>query len=59
MDKDMMIRESFDYILRLEDAIARDIKIPYGDHSGKFFTKQDFIRDLNFAYAKLHECLRN
>lgn len=54
-----MIRMSFDYILRLEDAIARDIKIPYGDHSGKFFTKQDFIRDLNFAYAKLHECLGN
>lgn len=53
----MMIRESFDYILRLEDAIARDVKVPYGDHSGKFFTKQDFIEHLNFAYAKLHECL--
>lgn len=59
MDKNEMIRLSFDYILRLEDAIARDIKVPYGDHSGKFFTKQDFIEHLKFAYAKLHECLGN
>lgn len=57
MDKNEMIRMSFDYILRLEDAIIRDIKIPYGDHSNNYFDKQDFIRDLNFAYAKLHECL--
>ena len=59
MDKNTMIRMSFDYILRLEDAITRDVKVPYGDHSGRYFTKQDFIRDLNFAYAKLHECLGN
>lgn len=55
--KDMMIKESFDYILRLEDAIAKDIKVPYGDHSGRYFTKEDFIEHLKFAYAKLHESL--
>ena len=55
----MMIRESFDYILRLEDAIARDVKVPYGDHSGRYFTREDFIEHLKFAYAKLHECLGN
>ena len=59
MDKNMMIRESFDYILRLEDAIARDVKVPYGDHSGRYFTREDFIEHLKFAYAKLHECLGN
>ena len=57
MDKNMMIRESFDYILRLEDAITKDIKVPYGDNSGRFFDKQDFIKHLEFAYTKLHECL--
>lgn len=57
MDKNEIIKESFDYILRLEDAIIRDIKVPYGDHSNNYFTKEDFIRHLNFAYAKLHECL--
>lgn len=59
MDKNEMIRLSFDYILRLEDAIIRDVKVPYGDHSGRYFTREDFIRDLKFAYAKLHECLGN
>lgn len=57
MDKNEVIRISFDYILRLEDAIKRDIKVPYGDHSGKFFSKEDFIKDLKFAYFKLHESL--
>lgn len=59
MDKNEIIRISFDYILRLEDAIARDIKVPYGDHSGRYFTKEDFIKHLEFAYSKLHEMLRN
>lgn len=56
-DKDMIIKQSFDYILRLEDAIARDIKVPYGDHSGRYFGKEDFIEHLKFAYFKLHEAL--
>ena len=59
MDKNEIIRISFDYILRLENAITKDAKIPYGDHSGRYFTKQDFIRDLKFAYKKLHEALGN
>jgi hypothetical protein len=57
MDKNTMIRESFNYILCIEDAIARDIKVPYGDHSRKFFTKEELLKDLEFAYSKLHECL--
>lgn len=56
-DKNMIIKQSFDYILRLEDAIAKDVKIPYGDHSGRFFTRKDFIEHLKFAYSKLHESL--
>lgn len=59
MDKNEIIRISFDYILKLEDAIIRDIKIPYGDHSGRFFTKKDFIEHLKFAYFKLHESLEH
>lgn len=57
MDKDMLIRESFDYILRLEDAIAKDIKVPYGDHSGKFFTREELLKDLKYCYSMLHKSL--
>lgn len=56
-NRNMMIKQSFDYILRLEDAIIKDAKVPYGDHSGRFFGKKDFIEHLRFAYAKLHEAL--
>lgn len=58
MDKNEIIRISFDYILRLEDAIIRDIKVPYADNTG-YFTKEELLKDLKYCYAKLHECLGN
>jgi hypothetical protein len=50
---------SFSYILCIEDAIIRDAKVPYGDHSNKFFTKEELLQDLKFAYFRLHESLEN
>lgn len=57
MDRNDAIKISFDYILRLEDAITRDIKVPYGDHSGKFFSKEELLRDLEYCYTMLHKSL--
>lgn len=57
MDKNEIIRMSFDYILRLEDAIIRDVKVPYGDHSGKFFTREELLKDLKYCYSMLHKSL--
>lgn len=59
MDKNEIIRMSFDYILRLEDAIIKNAKVPYGDHSGKFFTREELLEDLKYCYSMLHKALSN
>lgn len=57
MDKNEMIRESFDYLLRIEDALNNNVKVPYGDHSGRFFTREELLKDLKYCYSMLHKSL--
>lgn len=57
MDKDM-IRESFDYILRIEDALNNNVKVPYADNS-KYFTREELLKDLKYCYGMLHKALSN
>ena len=51
-----IIRESFDCILRIENALNNNVKVPYGDNSG-YFTREELLKDLKYCYGMLHKSL--